>query len=129
MGIDHSARIAPMVSRRSQLLDVTLRRVPTGEGLHLVVDGMRLSIVGEGEWATAKHAYTVRAAGRSSIWLSTDLRNSIRGSLHQSPQSHDGRGRNDVPRARGGAEGLTADFSRVDFDLDGAPTERVRRDE
>jgi hypothetical protein len=32
-----------------------LRRVPTGGGLHLIVDSSGLSIVGEGEWARAKH--------------------------------------------------------------------------
>ena len=36
-------------------VDVTWRRVPTGGGLHLIVDSSGLSIVGEGEWARAKH--------------------------------------------------------------------------
>ena len=31
------------------------RRAPTGAGLHLIVDSTGLSIVGEGEWAAAKH--------------------------------------------------------------------------
>ena len=43
------------LSRRGQHLDLALRRVPTGEGLHLIVDSTGLSIVGEGEWAAAKH--------------------------------------------------------------------------
>ena len=55
MGIDLSAPDHTTLSRRGQHLDVTLRRVPTGRGLHLIVDSTGLSIVGEGEWATAKH--------------------------------------------------------------------------
>ena len=41
--------------RRGQHLDLTLRRAPAGAGLHLIVDSSGLSIVGEGEWAAAKH--------------------------------------------------------------------------
>lgn len=55
MGIDLAAPDYTTLSRRGQRLDVTLRRVPTGEGLHLIVDSTGLSIVGEGEWASAKH--------------------------------------------------------------------------
>jgi Transposase DDE domain len=36
-------------------VDLALRRVRTGTRLHLVVDSTGLSIVGEGEWAAAKH--------------------------------------------------------------------------
>ena len=43
------------LSRRGESLDLALRRVPTGDRLHLVVDSTGLSIVGEGEWAAAKH--------------------------------------------------------------------------
>ena len=55
MGIDRSAPDHTTLSRRSQRLDLTLHRVPTGAGLHLIVDSTGLSIVGEGEWAAAKH--------------------------------------------------------------------------
>ena len=55
MGIKLSAPDHTTLSRRGQLLDVTLRRVPTAEGLHLIVDSTGRSIVGEGEWARAKH--------------------------------------------------------------------------
>ncbi len=55
MGIELSAPDHTTLSRRGQRLDLTLRRVPTGEGMHLVVDSTGLSIVGEGEWAAAKH--------------------------------------------------------------------------
>jgi hypothetical protein len=55
MGIDLSAPDHTTLSRRGQLLDVSLRRVPTGGGFHLNVDSSGLAIVGEGEWARAKH--------------------------------------------------------------------------
>ena len=43
------------LSRRSQHLRRRLRPIPSGEGLHLVLDSTGLSIVGAGEWAAAKH--------------------------------------------------------------------------
>ena len=42
------------LSRRSQYLEVALHR-SSQEPIHLVVDSSGLSIVGEGEWAAAKH--------------------------------------------------------------------------
>ena len=54
-GIELSVPDHTTLSRRGQLLDLTLRRVPTGEGMHLIVDSTGLSIVGEGEWAATKH--------------------------------------------------------------------------
>ena len=55
MGLELAAPDHTTLSRRGQVLDVTLRRVPAGKGLHLIVDSTGLSIVGEGEWARAKH--------------------------------------------------------------------------
>ena len=46
---------AASLSRRGQHLDLPLRRAPAGAGLYLIVDSTGLSIVGEGEWAAAKH--------------------------------------------------------------------------
>ena len=43
------------LSRRGRQLEPSLRRIPTGEGIHLIVDSTGLSIMGEGEWAAAKH--------------------------------------------------------------------------
>ena len=43
------------LSRRSRHLDVKLRRVPTTGPIHVIVDSTGVSIVGEGEWASAKH--------------------------------------------------------------------------
>ncbi len=55
MGIDLSVPDHTTLSRRGQHLDVRLRRVPRGKATHLIVDSTGLSIVGEGEWAAAKH--------------------------------------------------------------------------
>ena len=55
MDLDLSAPDHTTLSRRGQHLDVRLRRVPTGEAIHLIVDSTGLSVVGEGEWAAAKH--------------------------------------------------------------------------
>jgi len=55
MGLDLSVPDHTTLSRRSQSLDLALRRVRTCNCLHLVVDSTGLSIVGEGEWAAAKH--------------------------------------------------------------------------
>ena len=43
------------LSRRGQWLDVAVRDLPANGPLHLIVDSTGLSVVGEGEWAAAKH--------------------------------------------------------------------------
>ena len=43
------------LSRRGQQLDVTLHHPPREKPLHLLIDSTGLSLVGEGEWAAAKH--------------------------------------------------------------------------
>ena len=53
--LDLSAPDHTTLSRRAQRLNLTLRRVPTGTGIHLIVDSTGLSMVGEGEWAAVKH--------------------------------------------------------------------------
>ena len=55
LGLELSTPDHTTLSRRGQHLDLTLRRAPAGAGLHLMVDSTGLSIVGEGEWAAAKH--------------------------------------------------------------------------
>jgi IS5 family transposase len=55
MDIELSAPDHTTLSRRGQHLDLMLRRVAAGEGIHLIVDSTGLSIVGEGEWAATKH--------------------------------------------------------------------------
>ena len=55
MALDLEAPDHTTISRRSQQVDVGLRLAATKGRLHLVVDSTGLSIVGEGEWAAAKH--------------------------------------------------------------------------
>ncbi|MFT5289592.1 MAG: hypothetical protein ACI82F_001658 [Planctomycetota bacterium] len=54
------------LSRRNQGLRVALRRVPMDEPMHLIVDSTGLSIVGEGEWAAAKHGRLRSTGGREA---------------------------------------------------------------
>ena len=55
MDVDLEAPDHTTLSRRSRHLDVGLPRVPVKGPIHLIVDSTGLSIVGEGEWAAAKH--------------------------------------------------------------------------
>ena len=55
MDIDLEAPDHTTLSRRSKHLDVQLRRHRTNKAVHLIVDSTGLAIVGEGEWAAAKH--------------------------------------------------------------------------
>ena len=55
INLDLEAPDHTTLSRRGQHHDVRLLRVPVDEPLHLIVDSTGLSIVGEGEWAAAKH--------------------------------------------------------------------------
>ncbi len=55
MGIDLPAPDHTTLSRRGRHLDVGLHRVPATGPIHLIVDSTGLSVVGEGEWAAAKH--------------------------------------------------------------------------
>ncbi len=55
MGVDLRAPDHTTLSRRGQSLDVKLRRMSGEGGLQLVVDSTGLTMVGEGEWATAKY--------------------------------------------------------------------------
>ena len=55
MGLDLRAPDHTTLSRRGRYLDLSRRHVPKRAGLHLIIDSSGLSIVGEGEWATAQH--------------------------------------------------------------------------
>ena len=55
MHLDLSAPDHTTLSRRGQHLQRRLRPVPSGKSIHLVLNSTGLSIVGEGEWAAAKH--------------------------------------------------------------------------
>jgi hypothetical protein len=68
LGLDLSAPNYTTLSRRGQPLHRALRRAPACAGMHLIVDSTGLSIVGEGERATAKHG----GRGRRD-WKKLDL--------------------------------------------------------
>ena len=55
MGVNLAVPDYTTLSRRSQHLGVQLHRVPTGNPIQLIIDSTGLSVVGEGEWAVAKH--------------------------------------------------------------------------
>ena len=55
MGLDLRSPDHTTLSCRGRHLDLTLRHVRERAGLHLIIDSTGLSIVGEGEWAAAKH--------------------------------------------------------------------------
>ena len=77
MRLDLSAPDSTTLSRRSQHVRRRLRLVPPGEGLHLVLDSTGLSIVGEGEWATATHGGRGRRGWRK-LHLGVDQSGGIR---------------------------------------------------
>ena len=77
MRLDLSAPDYTTLSRRSQHLRRRLRPVPTDEGIHLVLDSTGLSIVGEGEWAAAKHGGCGRRGWRK-LHLGVDQSGVIR---------------------------------------------------
>ena len=64
LGLDLSAPDHTTLSRRGQHLAPTLCRAPADAGSHLIVDSTGLSIVGEGEWAAAKHGRRGRRGWR-----------------------------------------------------------------
>ena len=55
MGLNRSAPDHTTLSRHGQYIALALRRAPTSEGIHLIVDSTSLSIMGDGEWVAAKH--------------------------------------------------------------------------
>ena len=77
MRLDLSAPDYTTLSRRSQHLRRRLRPVPTDEGIDLVLDSTGLSIVGEGEWAAAKHGGRGRRGWRK-LHLGVDQSGVIR---------------------------------------------------
>jgi IS5 family transposase len=71
MGLELAAPDHTTLSRRGQRLDLPRARVPTRRGLHLIVDSTGLAIMGEGEWARAKHG--VRGTrGWKKLYLGVD---------------------------------------------------------
>ena len=55
MEVDLEAPDHTTLSRRSRDLNVEVQRIPAEAPIHLIVDSAGLSVVGEREWAAAKH--------------------------------------------------------------------------
>ena len=71
MGLDLSAPDHRTLSRRGQYLDLTLRRVPTSRGFHLIVDSTDCRSWAKGGGPLPNTVDAANAGGRSSIWVST----------------------------------------------------------
>jgi len=54
VGLEAPIQDHTTLSRRTRGLDVQLRRPPSREPIHLVVDATGLGIIGQGQWASAK---------------------------------------------------------------------------
>ena len=67
MGLDLRSPDHTTLSRRGQHLNLTLRRVPRRAALHLFIDSTGRSMVGEGEWAAAKHGRRGRRGGKKAL--------------------------------------------------------------
>ena len=68
MGVELDVPDHTTLSRRGASLDVSLARLKNDEPIDLVIDSTGLSIVGEEEWAAAKHGGNGRRGGRGFIW-------------------------------------------------------------
>ena len=71
MGLDLRSPDHTTLSRRGQHLNLTLRRVPRRAALPLCIDRTGRSMVGEGEWAAAKHGRRGRR-GWKTLHLGVD---------------------------------------------------------
>ena len=88
MGVGLAAPDHTTLSRRGQHLSVTLRPVPARGGLHLIIDGTGLSIMGEGEWAAVKHGENGRR-GWKKLHLGVDETGVIVASALTEPTADD----------------------------------------
>ena len=55
MGLHLSTPDYTTLCRRGQSLNIRLRRLSTSEPIHLFIDSTGLTMMGQGEWAAAKH--------------------------------------------------------------------------
>jgi IS5 family transposase len=109
MGIDLEAPDHTTLSRRGRHLDVKLRRVPTGKPIHLIVDSTGLSIIGEGEWAAAKHGGKGKRAWKK-LHLGVDRKGIIIAEILTDGTADDSKtGLDLIDRVDGNIESFTAD--------------------
>ncbi len=88
MGVHLEAPDHTTLSRRSQRLDLALGGLPTNEPIHLIVDSTGLSIVGEGEWAAAKHGGRGKRAWKK-LHLGVDRSGTIVAEVLTEGEAHD----------------------------------------
>jgi len=99
MGLSLEVPDHTTLSRRSQNLDVRLRRIATDKAIHLIVDSTGLSIVGEGEWAAAKHGKKGKR-GWKKLHLGVDRKGVIVAQVLTDRNVDDARTRSSSPEAR-----------------------------
>ena len=111
MGVDLAAPDHTTLSRRGQHLGLALRGVPAEGARHLIVDSTGLSIVGEGEWAAAKHGGRGRRGWRK-IHLGVDRTGVVVGQALTAATIDDARtGMSLIAAAAGALKSVTADAS------------------
>ena len=124
MGVELSAPDHTTLSRRGQGLNVALRRVPTGEPIHLIVDSTGLSIVGEGEWAAAKHGGKGKR-GWKKLHLGVDGSGAIIGQILTDGNADDAKtGLALLPAVEHDIASITADAAYDTIAIYGAAHER-----
>jgi IS5 family transposase len=107
--VDLEAPDHTTLSRRSQLLDVALHLISTKKPMHLSIDSTGLSIVGEGEWAAAKHGGRGRR-GWKKLHIGVDRSGLIVAEALTHGSADDAKTAVDlIDSIEGGIESLTAD--------------------
>ena len=109
MGVELESPDHTTLSRRSQRLDVALHLVPSKKPIQLIVDSTGLSIVGEGEWAAAKHGGRGRR-GWKKLHLGVDRSGVIVAEALTDGNADDAKAALDlIDKVEGDIERLTAD--------------------
>ena len=97
------------LSRRSKDLRVTLGLTAPKKPIHLIIDSTGLSIVGEGEWAAAKHGERGKRGWRK-LHLGVDQAGVIQAQILTDSASDDGRtGVKIIKKAKGKLRSVTGD--------------------
>ncbi|MFT5199462.1 MAG: hypothetical protein ACI87O_002131 [Planctomycetota bacterium] len=90
MDLSHEAPDHTTLSRRSQSLNAKLVANRSKGPLHLIIDSTGLSMVGEGEWAVAKHGGRGKRGWRK-LYLGVDRARKIRAQVRTNSSGDDAR--------------------------------------
>ena len=97
------------LSRRSKGLNVKLEAIQSKKPLHLIIDSTGLSIVGEGEWAAAKHGGRGKRGWRK-LHLGVDRTGMIRAQVLTESSGDDARiGLKVIKKTKGKLASVTGD--------------------